>query len=118
MDARDKLSLHLLQIKVKILHLPLGKILGQQSGSERTRIVEGRAPVEGKQLLIADLQYVAGLGAVDKDRPNNRMRTTPRIAHANLRQLVHRHAGLQLVQEVRPGVGKAYGVAGINLDDG
>ena len=62
-DVRSERCLHGAQIEVHVFDLSLRIILRQQAGPERARIVEHRAPGEGLQLLVADLEHVSRLGA-------------------------------------------------------
>src|SRR5262249_39618997 len=52
----------------------------------------------------ADFEYVAGLRAVDVDRPGQRVRATTGIGFAQLNDLLHRRARLDLVVGMHHGL--------------
>src|SRR5579864_2505336 len=97
MNVAVKLCDHVGNVELEIFHLSFGKILGQQTGSERPRVIEYGAPIEGTNTLVADLQHVAGFGIVDVDGPDDRVRPSSRIAEAKLGQGLDGNARLHLV---------------------
>src|SRR5215510_16033421 len=99
-DVRRKLRAHLFEIKINIFDLSLRKVLRQQTGPERSWIVEYRGPGEGPKALVADLQDVAVFSIVDKDRANDGMRPAPGIALAQLGELLDWNSRLHLIQKM------------------
>src|SRR6202046_5856004 len=64
MNVASKLRCHVRKVEVQIFYLCLGKILGQQAGSQRAGVIEHRSPIEGKNAFVTNLQDVAGLRTV------------------------------------------------------
>src|SRR5215510_8737207 len=99
-DVRRKLRAHLFEIKVKIFDLSLRKILRQQTGPQRSRIVEHGGPGKRTKALVADFQDVARLSIVDEDRANDGMRSASGIALAQLGQFLYGNSRLHLVEKM------------------
>ena len=117
MNVPVKFRRHVGQIKLQISpDLPGNP--GPAVQFRSTRDYQYRSPVERTNALVADLQHVAGFGAVDVNGADDRVRPVFRIAQAQLGQSLDRNPRLQLIQKVRPGVGIADGIAGIDFQDG
>ena len=104
-------------VDVQELDLAVGKLVRQRAGLERPGVVEVGAPVERRDGQEPDGQHVAGFGALDADRPDDRVRSLARILHAPLGKLRDADASLESVEEMRPRVGVDDGIAGVDLDD-
>src|SRR5882724_5577965 len=78
-DVGGERSVHFLEIQIQIFDLTLRKIRGQQSCSQRSGVIEHRAPVERLDAFVADFQHVSRLGIIYGNRPNDGVRTASGI---------------------------------------
>src|ERR1700738_4126277 len=101
-DVGHELALHSTEVEVHVFDLSLRVILREEASTERTWVVEHGAPLVRPDSLEPDLQHVARLGLVHGTRSDDGMWTPAGVAHPQLRQRVDWHAGLHLVEEVRP----------------
>src|SRR5262249_48015727 len=102
------------EVEINVFDLPLREILWQQTRPEIRWVVERRTPVYRAQPQVMDLDDIAGLGAAYRDGADDRMRAASGIVLAHLRQPLDCHAGLHLVQEMRPSVRIGDNIAGID----
>src|SRR6516225_193882 len=117
-DLGHELALHSAQIEINVFDLSLRIVLRQQTGAQRTRVVENSPPLVRTDSLIANFQHIARLGLVHGDRSDDRLWPSTWIVYAELCQGVDRHARLHLVEKMRPGVGIADDVARVDGEDG